>query len=614
MPPFLGRPRAINPDAYSEFRARFDHLAQTPEVLARAQREHRAEEESEPVEGSGGLLRVLDGVGVIAVRGVLHQSSGGIDDWIISICGGTSYRAIWRAVETAQADPAIQAILLRVDSPGGDVTGCGELADFLGSASVDKPLWAYVEGQCASAAEWLVSQCDHVAAHHTALVGWIGVIRTILDISGAQDKAGIKEIEIVSGQSPDKRSFPIDEAVIDRAQVLADDLADRFIRTVARGRGLDASDVMKRFGRGDGMIAAKALTAGLIDEMSHFNATLSDLRAEAARAKNPVPSRPGPSAGVRAKARKETTMPVPTKPTHRATTDKDDDKKSDAAAKRAEAEKFDKDAEGKRASAEAKRAEAKKMRGEAENFDKDGEHAKARARRAEADRCEAEADDMESEAGDFEKQAEAARAEADKMDDHDEPDGDEDKKALSALSGLRASASIAAHTAAIEAKMVPRSAVTALERRLARIEDEKKFEQEKAEAAKVTELVAAAEARGYFAGLKDDALKVKRDRFAAIARREPDAAREIIESMPTSRVLGRQTAGGRPVGGQQSSTPRIDPFTEESGRRVTHGDRDFIEIGSPDLMSRAEAHAAQHKCSIEDAMVAVVKADPALIR
>src|SRR5690606_13893161 len=96
-------------------------------------------------------------------------------DFFTSVSGGVTTEALARDLGIALADQSIGAILLMIDSPGGEATGINELADTIYAARSRKPIVAYIEGYGASAAYWIASAADLVVIDDTALVGSIGV-------------------------------------------------------------------------------------------------------------------------------------------------------------------------------------------------------------------------------------------------------------------------------------------------------------------------------------------------------------------------------------------------------------------------------------------------------
>jgi len=68
----------------------------------------------------------------------------------------------------------LQAIVLAVDSPGGEVAGANELAQLDRDAAEQKPVVAFVGGLAASAAYWLIAGATEIVASETAILGSIG--------------------------------------------------------------------------------------------------------------------------------------------------------------------------------------------------------------------------------------------------------------------------------------------------------------------------------------------------------------------------------------------------------------------------------------------------------
>lgn len=206
---------------------------------------------------------LVDGVARVCISGPL-LNTGGFWSWLL---GGTTYSAIAEAVRAADADAAVQTIVLDVDSPGGEVNGVQGAANAITGAS--KPLFAFVGGSCCSAAYWLASGADAIVASPTAVIGSIGVYGRLPDErSDAEtwDKTRIRTI--IASQSPRKLAdFDADGGMAD-VQQQVDDLCDVFVATVAAGRGITPAEVIERYGQGAAFVAARALTAGLIDEVA----------------------------------------------------------------------------------------------------------------------------------------------------------------------------------------------------------------------------------------------------------------------------------------------------------------------------------------------------------
>jgi signal peptide peptidase SppA len=193
------------------------------------------------------------------------------------ISGATSYDVLLRDFQAAIDNPSIRSIVLSVDSPGGEVSGCAELAAAIYSARGKKKITAYVGGQALSAAYWVVSGADEIVAADTAMLGSIGVVLGMTDTRQRDEKSGIKKIEFVSSMSPDKRLDVSTAEGQARIQRTVDELGQVFVEAVAKHRGVKAADVVSKFGRGGIEIGANAVRLGMADRLGSFESMISDL-------------------------------------------------------------------------------------------------------------------------------------------------------------------------------------------------------------------------------------------------------------------------------------------------------------------------------------------------
>lgn len=244
-------------------------------VQLRAERAERpnalAARAGRPLDGTRDVM-LRDGVAIVPIIGPIVRRA----DFFSLASGGTSTATIAQDLTRALDDPAVDAILLEIDSPGGEATGIHELAAMLYDARGRKPITAYVEGLGASAAYWIASAADAIVASATAGLGSIGAVMAVYDPL----KTKTQQIEFVSSQSPRKRLDPHTEAGKAGYQRIVDDLAEVFIGAVAAHRGVSEERVLSDFGQGGLLIGRHAVAAGLADRLGSFEATLSDLHAQ----------------------------------------------------------------------------------------------------------------------------------------------------------------------------------------------------------------------------------------------------------------------------------------------------------------------------------------------
>lgn len=252
----------------------------------------------QPLDERGIAIRRGDAA-ILTVTGYLWRYDG----WLPRLLGGTTLAALSLALTDALDNPAIRRIIMNFDSPGGEITGVHELAERIRAANRKKPVTAYIGGQCASAAYWLASATGRVVVDETAMVGSIGVIMSTLDTSKRDEAAGVRRIEIVSSQSPDKRLDATTDPGRAKLQTHVDTLADVFIADVARFRGTTADKVKRDFGRGGLLVGKAAIRAGMADSTGSLEGLIAATSTTSPTPAQPVASHtPPPAASAPAQA------------------------------------------------------------------------------------------------------------------------------------------------------------------------------------------------------------------------------------------------------------------------------------------------------------------------
>jgi signal peptide peptidase SppA len=173
------------------------------------------------------------------------------------------------------------AILLHIDSPGGTAAGTADLATAVSRAASKKPVVAYCEDLCASAAYWIASQATTVIANRTAVVGSIGVFLVVADSSRFWEKVGVDWFVVKSGRfkGGTVEGAKLSAEVLEHLQERVDSLARVFISDVARGRRMTV-DRVREIADGRVFMGAAAKSAGLVDELSTFEDVLAHMRRQ----------------------------------------------------------------------------------------------------------------------------------------------------------------------------------------------------------------------------------------------------------------------------------------------------------------------------------------------
>jgi protease-4 len=193
--------------------------------------------------------------------------------------GVTSIDVFQRLVKIAAEDDQVSAIVLTIDSPGGVAMGTPEAAESVRRASTVKPVLAYVDGLCCSAAYWIASQAHAIYAMPSAEVGSIGAYMAVMDVTRAAEMEGIRVEMFKSGKHKGMgypgTSLTDEQRDMLRAQVM--DIAGKFKASVRAGREQDIDDDAMQ---GQSFSVEAGLKLGLIDQVGTFDEVVRDALAK----------------------------------------------------------------------------------------------------------------------------------------------------------------------------------------------------------------------------------------------------------------------------------------------------------------------------------------------
>ncbi len=197
------------------------------------------------------------------------------------------------------AEEEVRALVLRIDSPGGTVTGSEilyrEILDFKEETGV--PVVASFMGTATSGGYYIAMAADTIVAYPTSVTGSIGVLFGGVNVSGLMQKIGVSNQTLTTGDFKDTgtplRPMRADEKA--QLQSVLDQMQARFEGVVVAGRPeLDAAEVAAL---ADGRIysAEQALEAGLVDSLDGLPAAIEEAerRAGLERSRVVVFHRPG---------------------------------------------------------------------------------------------------------------------------------------------------------------------------------------------------------------------------------------------------------------------------------------------------------------------------------
>jgi len=232
-----------------------------------------------------GIDKVRGGDGdVIAFISLSGTIAEGQDASLLSAGGGITPKFVRDRLEAANDNPAVGAIIFKIDSGGGAVGASQEIAEMVDES--EKPVVVFAGDTVASGAYYISSQADKIVAKRGSLVGSIGVISQIPDLSGLLDKLGIKLQTIKSGKHKDmfQRTLTPEEEV--KYQALSDEVYNQFVDDVAKGRKLKREKV-EELATGELFPATTAKKLGLVDVLGGYD-TAIDTAAKLAKIEDPI--------------------------------------------------------------------------------------------------------------------------------------------------------------------------------------------------------------------------------------------------------------------------------------------------------------------------------------
>jgi protease IV len=201
-----------------------------------------------------------DAVAIVRVEGPI--SSGDEEEFAPGAVSGVVLSDLRQAAE----DESVKAVVLRVDSPGGTVTGSAQIYEAI--RDFEKPVVVSMASTAASGGYYVSAPADYIIARPDTLTGSIGVIFTIFDAQELLDNIGVEVISITSGRNKSIAS-PWEELTDEQREILetlVEENYNEFVRVIVEGRNLTDAEVRAL---ADGRIYSgrQALVLNLVDEL-----------------------------------------------------------------------------------------------------------------------------------------------------------------------------------------------------------------------------------------------------------------------------------------------------------------------------------------------------------
>ncbi len=184
---------------------------------------------------------------------------------------------ISKAIRDARRDDKVKAIVLRMNSPGGDALASDVILREVELAKAEKPVIVSMGDLAASGGYYISCKADHIFAEPNTITGSIGVFGVLFNPEELlNNKIGIHFDQVVTNEhadfgDPTRALNEFEEAKI--LNVIEDIYAD-FIGHVAKGRGMEVAEV-DSIGQGRVWSGSDALEIGLVDELGGIEDALA---------------------------------------------------------------------------------------------------------------------------------------------------------------------------------------------------------------------------------------------------------------------------------------------------------------------------------------------------
>lgn len=217
----------------------------------------------------------VNSVAVMRVFGTIAPRT----NMLTSMSGGTTAETLGQQFADLVNDPQVSAIVLDINSPGGQVGGIEELSKKIFDARGTKPIVAVANHLMASAAYWIGTAADEIVVTPSGEVGSIGVFAAHQDISAQLEKDGIKVSLIKAGKYKAEANpyEPLTDEARSAIQENVSDIYGSFVDAVARNRGVKSAAVRNGFGEGRVVSAKQAIDLGMADRIGTLDEVINQL-------------------------------------------------------------------------------------------------------------------------------------------------------------------------------------------------------------------------------------------------------------------------------------------------------------------------------------------------
>jgi protease IV len=199
----------------------------------------------------------------IDVTGMITSDEVGLDSMVTETK---------RALDQAVKDDAVKAIVLRIDSPGGEVTASDTIYRAVKDAEARKPVIVYMDTLAASGGYYIACGATKIIAHPLSITGSIGVIMQGIGYGELLGKVGVEMRTFKSGPMKDAGSGarPMTPEEREFFQGLVQQNYERFVHVVSEARGISLDKLKSDLADGRVFLGEEAKAKNLVDETGYI--------------------------------------------------------------------------------------------------------------------------------------------------------------------------------------------------------------------------------------------------------------------------------------------------------------------------------------------------------
>jgi protease-4 len=179
-------------------------------------------------------------------------------------------------------DAGIRAVVVRIDSPGGESFASDEIWREMNTLSKKKPLVVSMSDEAASGGYYIAMTGDPIVAYPGTFTGSIGVVYGKVNLRGLYDKLGIRKELLTRGRlaAADSDYEPLSEAARRKLREGVDDNYRAFVQKVAEARKRTFEEI-ETLAQGRVWLGSQAQRNGLVDELGGLDRALELVRGKA---------------------------------------------------------------------------------------------------------------------------------------------------------------------------------------------------------------------------------------------------------------------------------------------------------------------------------------------